>query len=191
MAETREQIIGLADELIRERGFNAFSYSDISEPLGIRNSAVHYHFPTKADLGEAVVDAELERVAGFRRELGGLPGDEQLKQLVSVFYKSSKLRLICLMGSLTPDYNTFEEPLRGKVGEMCKEVLSWVTEALGKAREEGRLRFEGEARDRALLVISSLLSSLLLSRVLGKETFQRMLDQVLQDLGAAWRIKDI
>ncbi|HEY6902347.1 MAG TPA: TetR/AcrR family transcriptional regulator, partial [Puia sp.] len=79
MAETREQIIELADELIRTRGFNAFSYSDISGPLAIRNSAVHYHFPTKVDLGEAVIEAELQRVADIRRELGGLPGDEQLK----------------------------------------------------------------------------------------------------------------
>jgi len=41
MGETREHIIDLADSLIRKRGFNAFSYSDIATILDIRNAAVH------------------------------------------------------------------------------------------------------------------------------------------------------
>jgi len=39
MGETREHIIDLADSLIRKRGFNAFSYSDIATILDIRNAA--------------------------------------------------------------------------------------------------------------------------------------------------------
>lgn len=191
MADTRDQIIELADELIRRKGFNAFSYTDISVPLDIRNAAVHYYFPSKSDLGEAVIEAELERIALYRRQYGDLPGDEQLKELVCIFHQNNKLHLICLMGSLTPDYDTFGDPLRQKVKEMCTNVLDWVTDSLEKAREAGRLRFEGTATDRALLVISALLSSLLLARVIGGNIFERMLDQLLQDMGALWCIKEI
>lgn len=191
MNETRHQIVELADELIRQKGFNAFSYSDISMPLAIRNSAIHYYFASKSELGAAVIDAELERVRGYRGENSGLSGEEQLKTLVKVFYRNSELHNICLIGSLTPDYNTFAAPMQDKVREMCVAILDWLTDALSQAREAGQLRFEGASEARALLVISGLLSSLLLSRVLGGHVFERMLDQLLQDMEVSWRIADL
>jgi hypothetical protein len=53
------------------------------------------------------------------------------------------------------------------------------------------MQFDGTAEDRSLLVVSGLLSSLLLSRVLGKDIFARMADQLLRDLSADWRIADL
>ena len=191
MKDTKEHIIELADELIRKRGFNAFSYSDIAGPLAVRNAAIHYYFPSKSDLGEAVIDEELKRVDEYRRESERLGGEEQLKLLVGVFRRNNKLRLICLMGSLTPDYDTFEEPMRQKVKEMCTGIVDWLAVALERAREEGGLQFEGSAGDRALLVVSTLLSSLLLSRVLGTNIFEQMVDQLLRDMRADWQVKDI
>jgi AcrR family transcriptional regulator len=191
MSGTKENIVGLADELIRKRGFNAFSYNDIAVPLEVRNAAIHYYFPSKSDLGEAVIDVELRKVEEYRQESEHLTGEEQLKQLVGVFRRNNKLRMICLMGSLTPDYDTFEVPMRRKVKEMCLSILDWVAESLEKARGEGKLQFDGAAGDRALLMISTLLSSLLLSRVLGTNIFERMLDQLLLDMKAGWQVKDI
>ncbi len=62
MSDTRETIIALADQLIRTKGFNAFSYADISAPLDIKNAAIHYHFPNKADLGIAVIEQEIAKL---------------------------------------------------------------------------------------------------------------------------------
>ena len=55
MAKTKDKIAALGDELIRTRGFNAFSYHDIAETLGIKNAAVHYHFPSKEQLGADIL----------------------------------------------------------------------------------------------------------------------------------------
>jgi hypothetical protein len=57
-----------------------------------------------------------------------------------------------------------------------------MTQCLEKGRAQQRLHFEGEAYDRALMVLSNLLSSLLFSRVLGGSTFQRMSKQLTKDL---------
>ena len=58
--DTRTSILNLAEKLIRTRGYHAFSYQDISKPLKIKNAAVHYHFPAKADLGLAVIQRTIE-----------------------------------------------------------------------------------------------------------------------------------
>ena len=54
--DTKNQILKRADKLLLERGFNGFSYKDISTPMGIKNAAIHYHFATKEDLGVALFD---------------------------------------------------------------------------------------------------------------------------------------
>ena len=182
MSDTKEKIIALADKLIRTKGFNAFSYKDISAPLDIRNAAVHYYFPTKADLGISVVDAEISKLLAQEQQWNGLPEDEQLKRLFDIFRKRSREGCICLMGSLSPDYDTLPEPMQQKVQEMSSAIVAWVARCLEKGRAAKRFHFEGHPYDRALLVVSNLLSSLLLSRVMGKQTFSRMSDRLLKDL---------
>jgi TetR/AcrR family transcriptional regulator, transcriptional repressor for nem operon len=189
---TKSEILHLADRLIRQRGYNAFSYSDISEHVHIRPAAVHYYFPTKSDLGLEVIRQELRRIAVFRRQGWNLSGKEQLKRLFHTFYRQCVERWLCLMGSLTPDFATFEPALQDKVKELCSEILGWIAECLEQERREGRMRFEGTAGDRALMVVSTLLSSLLLQRVIqDQQVFERMADQLLRDLGADWQLEDL
>jgi AcrR family transcriptional regulator len=185
VSDTRENIIDLAEELIRTKGYNAFSYGDIAGALNIRNAAIHYYFPSKADLGINVIDREIAKAASSREEWKALPGNMQLRKVVEQFYSSHRRGWICLNGSLTPDFLTLPAPMQQKVKQMCEIILAWMTEVLEKGRKDGTLAFEGEAKSRALLVISSLLSSLLLARVMGKEVFTKMLDQLLKDIECA------
>ena len=43
------------------RGFNNFSYADIATELGITKASLHYHYPGKAELGEALITRYSER----------------------------------------------------------------------------------------------------------------------------------
>ncbi|PWV56664.1 TetR/AcrR family transcriptional regulator [Chitinophaga sp. S165] len=184
MQDTKERIISLADQLIKTRGYNAFSYKDISDPLEIKNAAIHYHFPTKTDLGIAVVDIEVERFTTQTAKLAAQPEDKQLKFLFDTFNKKNKEGMVCLMGSLSPDYETFPTVLQEKVTSMSSAFLDWTAGCLERGREKGLFRFDGDAYDRALLVMSNLLASLLLSRVMGNKIFGRITNQLLKDLNA-------
>jgi AcrR family transcriptional regulator len=191
LSETREHIIRLADSLIRQRGFNAFSYSDIASVLELRNAAIHYHFPTKSLLGQAVVGEEINRLNAYRKAHPTLPGELQFRRLVSIFYQNSKRGAVCLMGALTPEFATFDFEMQGMVQRLCLDIRKWLIDCLAEARTSGRLSFAGTPNDRAAIVISTLLSSLLLSRVEGAGLFRQMVDQLLADLGAEWRTGDL
>ena len=56
MAGTADKILNVAEKLVQSRGFNAFSYQDVSKAVGIQKASLHYHFATKADLGVALID---------------------------------------------------------------------------------------------------------------------------------------
>ena len=184
-------IVKLADVHIRNRGYNAFSYGDLSRRMNVRPAAIHYHFRSKTDLGLEVIRQELFRLNKYRRFYGSTRGEEQLKHLVTIFYKNCRDNNICLMGSLMPDFATFDPAMQRSVQELCRSITDWATDFLERGRREGGIRFEGSASDRALLVMSTLMSSLLMARVLDKEVFARMVNLLLQDLGVSWKVDDL
>lgn len=182
MSETKDKIISMADRLVRTKGFNAFSYKDIAAPLDIKNAAVHYHFPAKSDLGVEVIDQEIEKFNSFTVKWKQLPENEQLAKLVDVFRKHNNQGNICLMGSLATDFETFSPAMQAKVQEMADGIVSWLTNCLEQGRKNKCIHFKGPAQARALIIMSNLQSSLLLSRVMGPAAFRSITDQLLEDL---------
>ncbi|MEZ2443083.1 TetR/AcrR family transcriptional regulator [Chitinophaga sp. RCC_12] len=182
MSETKDKIVALADRLVRTKGFNAFSYKDISGPLEIKNAAVHYHFPAKADLGVEIVDQDIAKFIAQTNKWKSLPEEEQLVKLTEVFRRHSKEGNICLMGSLAPDFETLEPAMQAKVQEMASGILAWLTRCLEEGRKKKRIHFKGAANTRALIIISNLQASLLLSRVMGPSAFRHIAEQLLDDL---------
>ena len=53
---TREAVLIAAEDLFSERGFDATPLSAIGERAGIQGSAILYHYATKRDLYDAVLD---------------------------------------------------------------------------------------------------------------------------------------
>ena len=72
--DTRRELLDLAETLVRTRGYNGFSYRDLAEQIGIKTASIHYHFPTKGDLGEALIENEREV---FARNLAQLDAAEK------------------------------------------------------------------------------------------------------------------
>ena len=54
--ETKKKILEAAERRVRKSGFAEMSFRDLAADVGIKSASVHYHFPTKPDLGEALVD---------------------------------------------------------------------------------------------------------------------------------------
>lgn len=52
---TLQEIMDTGLILVQERGYNGFSYADIADAIGIRKASIHYHFPSKQDLVQAVL----------------------------------------------------------------------------------------------------------------------------------------
>ena len=56
MSATRDRILEAAEKRVRGAGFADMSFRDIASDVGIKSASVHYHFPTKADLGEVLIE---------------------------------------------------------------------------------------------------------------------------------------
>src|SRR5262245_14765717 len=67
---TADTVLDVAERLAQTRGFNGFSYADVSAVVGVKTASLHYHFPSKADLGRALVERYSRAFQAALSEIG-------------------------------------------------------------------------------------------------------------------------
>ncbi len=165
MSETKTKILDLAEGLIRRQGYHAFSYKDISVPLAFKNAAVHYHFPAKEDLGVAIIDRT--RIS-FRAKVAQWEEKKSLDKIASfikVYERSQSRNMVCIMGALGPAYDTLPAKMKDALTETSLEIKNWLRDVLNEGLESGEFHYAESADEKANMIISALLSSLILNKV--------------------------
>ena len=167
---TAERILDIAERLVQTRGFNAFSYADVSKALGIRKASLHHHFATKGELGAALLSRyrsgfqdALERIENGRAR--AIP---RLQAYVALYGKVLRRNRMCMCGMLASDLATLPRPMREGVARFFVENEAWLARVLEQGRKRGELGFEGGAASLAGFFVSSLEGGMLLARGRGK-----------------------
>lgn len=192
--DTRRDILSAAEHLFQVKGFNGFSYQHIAQELGVRNAAVHYHFPSKGDLGLAMISRFREDFGWWRvqQEARSTTGSQRLEAFFGLDRRYSEQRKVCPLGVVGVEF-------AGMPPEMCREahalvddVLSYIEDALALGREDGTLSFDGELPAVALHVLAATQGGLQLGRLQGPRGFDTVLDglrSVLRMAGPAERAR--
>lgn len=184
MSVTREKILELGENLIRTKGYNAFSYQDISSELGIKNAAVHYYFPSKENLGTSIVKTNIQRFEEMVDNMHSRNFDEwqQLESFIKIYVKSHREQKKCLVGSLSPDYNTLSDTTKQELKRMIDMILKWLSELLETGNAKQIFKFTEDSTSRAITIFSSLVASLQLSGIVDKIDYKSFCQSILDDL---------
>ncbi|KAA3646285.1 MAG: TetR/AcrR family transcriptional regulator [Chloroflexi bacterium] len=183
---TRLKIMELAQDLLRDKGYNGFSYKHIAEELDVKNAAIHYHFPSKEDLGVAVIARERRRFKKWiaRQSIRELDVWGRLDWFMSIYehYSNGGTR-VCYLGVLESSFDAIPPELQNEARALNTEMLDWLTELLEEGRQQGEFQFESDAASKAVLVISVAQGSLQIARVTSSDSFFSAVQQVKRDLG--------
>lgn len=183
--DTRERILDLAEQLLAAKGYNGFSYQDISAPLGIRNAAVHYHFPTKADLGVAIVQRyrDLLREATGEFMTSGGSAVEQLEGYLRFFARECREhQTLCPVGTISADYFNIPEQMRQAGQRLKNETLAWLVRVFELGRAQDELRFQGDPEANALSLMATVQGARQLVRLMGPEVMETAAEQIRRHL---------
>jgi TetR/AcrR family transcriptional regulator, transcriptional repressor for nem operon len=186
--DTSARILDEAERLVQTRGFNAFSYATVASELGITKPALHYHFPSKASLGEAMIErytdrfmAQLARIASS----GASPLD-QLAGYADLYSQVLRSGRLCLCGMLAADYMTLPARMRELVLRFFDRNERWLAGALDAGVADGSIRISQPADETARIVIDTLEGAMLVARPYSDvERFDRTASGVLAALTAA------
>ena len=166
---TATRILDVAERLVQTRGFNGFSYADIAAELEITKASLHYHFASKTELGEALIQRYAER---FSERLGEIDAAEtgapaKLEAYADIYAGVLRERRMCLCGMLAAEYETLPEPIRDAILRFFDESEAWLVEVLEQGQSEGSLRLRGTPKDEARAIVSGLEGALLVARPFG------------------------
>ncbi|WP_426062204.1 TetR/AcrR family transcriptional regulator [Hymenobacter sp. B1770] len=183
--DTRTRILDLAESLLLERGYNAFSYQHIARELGVKPAAIHYHFPSKDDLGTAVVARQLKRLRKWRDlpRVADLPPKEQLEALFKVYDNHVRQeRRVCLFGALAADFLTLPTPMQAELRTFNGELTAWLAQVLAVGKATGALRFVGSPSAKAVQVLTTLAGALQVARVHDETPYHTIVGQLRLEL---------
>lgn len=144
-----DHIMNVANRLILEKGYSAFSYADVAAEIGIQKASIHYHFPSKANLVQNVVSRYRQEVRANLAKLDSMTDDPRVKLEQYLSYWESCLRSkaidMCLCALLASEIPILPEEVIGEIGGHFRDLTDWLARLLKDAAEEDRFAWEGEA----------------------------------------------
>jgi TetR/AcrR family transcriptional regulator, transcriptional repressor for nem operon len=168
-SNTRARVLDTAERLVQVRGFNGFSYADVADELGVTKASLHYHFPSKAELGEALIARYAERfthaLASIDERTVGAPA--KLDAYAGLYTDVLREERMCLCGMFAAEYQTLPTPIRDAVLGFLDANEAWLERVLEQGRADGSVRFGGSARETARSILGGLEGAMLLARPYG------------------------
>jgi TetR/AcrR family transcriptional repressor of nem operon len=186
--DTATEILDIAERLIQRRGFSGFSYADIAAELGITKASLHYHFPSKAELGESLITRYAARFADALTQIGARaePATDKLEAYCAIYRAVLAEQRMCLCGMLAAEYEVLPDPMRRAVVAFFDHNQAWLSTLLEEGSVAGTLRFAGTADHAARSIIAALEGAMLVSRPYGNTA---MLDSVADRLIAEFSVE--
>ena len=166
---TAERILDIAERLVQVRGFNNFSYADIATELGITKASLHYHFPGKAELGQALITRYTGRFSDALEQIDrDLPDARaKLEAYADLYAEVLRGKRMCMCGILAAEYPTLPKPMRTAVIGFFDENQKWLATVLAQGKADRTLSYRGAPEDVAQGVLSTLEGAMLVARPYG------------------------
>jgi TetR/AcrR family transcriptional repressor of nem operon len=130
-ATTREQILGVARDLIQTRSYLGFSFQDVANKVGIRKPSLYHHFPTKESLG---IEVLRESTQAFRDWT--IAKERSPQASLDAYFRMYRNGLhagegVCPAGALAPGWDCINDELRQAVRDLRSTQVLWLSGVLG------------------------------------------------------------
>lgn len=150
----------MAERLTQTKGFNGFSYLDLADEIGIKNSSIHYHFKAKADLALALVERLHEDHSAVFEDLDKTldTPQQRLQAVVDYFQTYIQDEKFCMCGMMAAELQSVSPAVRNRLIAYFKDLQTWLAKQFAAMGEP-------DAQNKALRFVSTAEGSLLLARL--------------------------
>jgi TetR/AcrR family transcriptional repressor of nem operon len=145
--------------VVQARGYNALSFRELAKDVGIKSASIHYHFPTKGDLGAALAKRYTETAAkAFEHFTTAAPDAAGRMRLYTDVFRAALVNdnRMCLVGIMAAEKTDLPAEVLVEVGNFIALNVAWLTQVLGLTGPE--------AAQKALAVLSAVNGAQLMAR---------------------------
>ncbi|MBU9648390.1 TetR/AcrR family transcriptional regulator [Burkholderia multivorans] len=169
LASTSDEILHCARSLIVARGYNGFSYADISQVVGIRKASIHHHFPSKVDLVRTLVARYREDTEAAFAQLALQEPVDQLRAYIGYWANciGDGTRSFCVCALLATEMPALPPEIVLEVRAYFHVLSAWLTSVMEQGAKVGALTLSATARSEAETFIATVHGAMLSARAYG------------------------
>ena len=165
MADKRGEIEKVATQAIKREGFRSMSFRTLADEVGVKSSSVHYHFPTKEDLAEAVIRSYTQAFGDALKAI-----DHSESSLVGKIDAFNELFAavvahddICLCGMMAAEVSSLNDSARAALKDFFRTSEGWLENVFEAHASE--LDSPLSAKELARVFLAGLEGATLIDRV--------------------------
>lgn len=162
-ASAKEAILAAARRAAQAHGYGGLNFRDLAAEVGIKSASIHYHFPTKADLGAAVAQRYREDAAAGLEALRAEAPDAlaALRRYPEIFRRALLAgNRMCLCSYLAAEHDDLPEPVLREVLAFMEANVAWLARQLAEAGVVP----PGQAPPRARAIMAAIAGAQLMAR---------------------------
>ena len=161
-AARRSEILDAAEKLFGTKGYDATSTGDILRELGIARGTLYYHFKSKEDILDAMIDRLTQALAARAAEVldrKDIPVLQRLTLMMQSLQVNNALGHEIMSQVHKPQNALMHQKMQER---MLTAVVPLVTSLLQEAREQGlcQTRYPEEVTEMTLLYASTVFDEL-------------------------------
>ena len=176
---TREQIVAAADQLFYRQGYEHTSFANIAEAVRISRGNFYYHFKSKDEILDAVIEARLAATRKMleRWEIEGEGPAERIRSFIHILIanRADIKRYGCPVGTLCTELAKLGHASQGEAKELFTLFRAWLR------RQFALLAGEEEADARAMHLLARSQGVATLASAFHDEAFIRQEVKKLDD----------
>ena len=133
VVNAKEAILSAARSAAQAHGYGGLNFRDLAAAVGIKAASIHYHFPSKADLGAAVARRYWEDTAAELNARLAETSDPRiaLQRYPSIFRRSlENENRLCLGSFMSAEFNDLPEAVKQEVQAFADVNISWLAKVL-------------------------------------------------------------
>jgi TetR/AcrR family transcriptional repressor of nem operon len=133
---SKEAILAAARQSAQAHGYTGLNFRDLAAEVGIKAASIYHHFPSKADLGEAIAKRYWEDTAADLDALltEASDPDQALRQYPLIFRRSLENdNRLCLCSFMSAEFDDLPEPVKKEVQAFADVNVAWLSKVLSAA----------------------------------------------------------
>jgi TetR/AcrR family transcriptional regulator, transcriptional repressor for nem operon len=168
---TRERIVAEADRLFYERGYEHTSFADIADAVGISRGNFYYHFKSKDEILDAVIDKRMMSTSEMLETWDSQSSSpsERIKSfiLIVVTNRAQIVRHGCPVGTLCSELAKIGHPAQPQSNQLLALFRTWL------CQQFALLGHEADADSLAMHVLAFSQGVALLAHALQDKRFAK------------------
>ena len=181
-----------AQSLLATRGYNGFSYADISEAVLISKASIHHHFPSKAELVQTVLRRYRAQGRAGLAALEKQVTDPLARLHAYTGYWEACIRdgssAFCICAMLGSELSAVPQVVADEVRGHFLDLAAWLTSLLEQGAARGIFKLRAAPESEAMALMATVHGGMLAARVYGdSEVFATIVQQGVRQLLAPVR----